>query len=128
MNFKLKNFKLPQWLYYVLLALEVILMIFLVVIAVIAMNTVGQTPTNAFLEWIKWLTIANGGVWMFMIVVLPLIILFLLNAFLLVKAFLDVKPKTLNTAGMTEEQIREEAKRQAREELMKEMEKNKDSK
>ena len=36
--------------------------------------------------------------------------------------------KTMDTAGVTEEQIREEAKKQAREELLKEMENSKNSK
>lgn len=126
MNVNIAKFKIPQWLYFILIGAETLLMVFFVTISIIAMNTVGQAPANPFMEWIKWLTL--NPIWMFVIVVLPIILLFLFNAYLLVKAFLDIKPKTMDTAGMTEEQIREEAKKQAREELLKEMENSKNSK
>ena len=127
MEKNLKKIKLPAWLTYVLIGAEVLLMAGLVTLSIIAMNAVGSTSTDPFMLWVKENLILSS-VKGFFLLVFPLILLFLFNAYLLVKAFLDVKPKTVDTAGMTEEQIREEAKRQAREELMKEMENNKDPK
>lgn len=127
MNKIFKNWKLPTWLTYVLLVLEVLVMIGLVVLSIIAMNAVGSASTSPFMIWVKNNLILDP-VKGFFLLVFPLIILFLFNAFLLVRAFLDVKPKSLITANMTEEQIREEAKRQAREELLKELEQSKEDK
>ena len=95
-------------------------MVFLVTVSIMAMATVGHAGGNAFMNWIKWLQL--NPTYMFILIVFPLIVLFLLNVFLLIKAFNDQKEKTLNLSGMTEEEIRTEARRQALEELKKEME------
>ena len=71
------------------------------------------------MDWIKWLQL--NPIYMFMLIVFPLIVLFLFNVFLLIKALNGQKEKVINLSGMTEEQIREEARRQALEELKKEM-------
>lgn len=117
------KFKLPSWLNLALLIAEVVLMVFLVVVSIIAMATVGNAGGNAFMDWIKWLQL--NPIWMFMLIVFPLIVFFLFNVYLLIKALNSDKEKKFDAAGMTKEQLIEEARRQAREELLKEMENSK---
>lgn len=120
MNKENKKFIIPGWLSMSLMIGQVVLMVFLVTVSIMAMATVGHAGGNAFMNWIKWLQL--NPTYMFILIVFPLIVLFLLNVFLLIKAFNDQKDKTLNLSGMTEDEIRTEARRQALEELKKEME------
>ncbi len=121
MKNEITKFKLPSWLNLALIIAEVVLMVFLVTVSIIAMVTAdGQAGGNAFMDWIKWLQF--NPIWMFMIVVFPLIVFFLFNVYLLIKALNNDKEKKFDAAGMTKEQLIEEARRQAREELLKEME------
>jgi len=120
MNKENRKFIIPGWLSMSLMIGQVVLMVFLVTVSIMAMATVGHAGGNAFMNWIKWLQL--NPTYMFILIVFPLIVLFLLNVFLLIKAFNDQKEKTLNLSGMTEEEIRTEARRQALEELKKEME------
>ncbi|MGE4523668.1 MAG: hypothetical protein AB7D50_02170 [Bacilli bacterium] len=116
-----KKAKIPGWLSLTLLIGEVALMLFLVTISIITMATVGNAQGI-----IKWFQL--NPIWMFVIVVFPLIVLFLFNVYLLIKTLNSQKEKSFDPSGMTQEELLEEARKQAREELMKEMEKNKDSK
>lgn len=119
MNTENKKFIMPGWLTLSLMIAQIVLMVFLVVVSIIAMVTVGSAGGNPFMDWIKWLQL--NPIYMFMLIVFPLIVLFLFNVFLLIKALNGQKEKIMNLSGMTEEQIREEARRQALEELKKEM-------
>jgi len=119
MNKENKKFIIPGWLSLSLMIGQVVLMVFLVTVSIIAMATVGHAGGNAFMNWIKWLQL--NPIYFFLLIVFPLIVLFLFNVFLLIKAFNDQKEKTVNLSGMSEEQIRTEARRQALEELKNEM-------
>ncbi len=119
MNTENKKIVIPGWLSLTLMIGQVVLMVFLVTVSIIAMATVGSAGGNAFMNWIKWLQL--NPIYMFMLIVFPLILLFLYNVYLLIKAFNGQKEKTFNAAGMSEAEIREEARRQALEELKQEM-------
>jgi len=119
MNKENKKLIIPGWLSLSLMIGQVVLMVFLVTVSIIAMATVGTASGNAFMNWIKWLQL--NPIYFFLLIVFPLIVLFLFNVFLLIKAFNDQKEKTVNLSGMSEEQIRTEARRQALEELKNEM-------
>lgn len=105
------KFKLPAWLNLTLIIAEIALTVFLVTVSIIAMVTIGSSVS----PFIKWLQL--NPIWFFVTIVFPLIVLFLLNVYLLIKAVNSQKDKGLNTSGMSKEQLLEEAKRQAREEL-----------
>lgn len=111
-----KKFKLPSWLNLALIIGEIVLTVFLVTVSIIAMATLGNAT-----GFIKWLQL--NPLWFFILIVFPLIVLFLVNVFLLIKAVNGQKDNALGTAGMSQEQLLEEARRQAREELMAEMNK-----
>ena len=110
------KFKLPSWLNLALIIGEIVLTVFLVTVSIIAMVTLGNAT-----GFIKWLQL--NPLWFFILIVFPLIVLFLVNVFLLIKAVNTQKEVSLGTAGMSPEQLLEEARRQAREELMAEMNK-----
>jgi uncharacterized membrane protein len=114
MDKKENKIKLPKWLNLALVIAEIALTAALVTISIIALVTLGSAT-----GFIKWLQL--NPLWFFLLIVLPLVILFLLNVFLLIKAVNTQKDKDLSTAGMTQEQLLEEAKRQARAELEAEM-------
>ena len=95
---------------------EIALTVFLVTISIIVMVTMGSAT-----GFIKWLSL--HPLWFFILIVFPLIILFLVNVFLLIKAVTGSKEP--GAVAMSQEQLMEEAKRQAREEVMKELEKEK---
>ncbi|MFA5422095.1 MAG: hypothetical protein WC344_04915 [Bacilli bacterium] len=116
MDSKISKFKLPSWLKIALIVLEVALTVFLVTVSIIVMATLGNST-----GFIKWLSLPQNVVWFFVLIVLPLIIMFLFNVFLLIKAITAQKEGTIDTTGMTKEQLLEEARRQAREELEAEM-------
>ncbi len=99
---------------------EIVLIVFLLTVSLFAMFATDFIPAEAgaFLKFISWLQ-ANPA-WMFILIVLPLIILFFLNIFLLVKTlYNDNKAKK---PTLSNEELILEAKRQAREEILKEME------
>ncbi|MFA5762874.1 MAG: hypothetical protein WCR77_05140 [Bacilli bacterium] len=111
-----KKIRLPAWLNLTLIIAEIVLTVFLVTISIIVMVTMG-TSTNVLIKWL-----ALNPLWFFIIIVFPLIVLFLVNVFLLIKAVTGQKEST--TIAMSQEQLLEEAKRQARDEVMKELEKD----
>ncbi|MFA7701087.1 MAG: hypothetical protein WCX85_04400 [Bacilli bacterium] len=111
-----KKIRLPAWLNLTLIIAEIVLTVFLVTISIIVMVTMG-TSTNVLIKWL-----ALNPLWFFIIIVFPLIVLFLVNVFLLIKAVTGQKEST--TVAMSQEQLLEEAKRQARDEVMKELEKD----
>jgi|LSQX01.3.fsa_nt_gb uncharacterized membrane protein len=113
-----KKFKLPSWLNLALIIGEIVLTVFLVTVSIIAMVTVNNDTATGFIKWL-----ALNPLWFFILIVFPLIVLFLVNVFLLIKAVNTQKEVSLGTAGMSPEQLLEEARRQAREELMAEMNK-----
>lgn len=115
MNKSENKLKLPAWLNLTLIIGEIALTVFLVTISIIVMVSVNQGSGNEFIKWL-----AFKPLWFFILIVFPLIILFLVNVFLLIKAVTDSKEPAAST--MTSEQLLEEAKRQAREEVMKELE------
>jgi len=116
-----KKPKMPGWLSLALLIGEIVLMLFLVTVSIIIMATVGHATGI-----IKWFQL--NPIWMFVIIVFPLIVLFLFNVYLLIKTLNTQKEKSFDPSGLTQEELLEEARKQAREELMKEMEKNKEPK
>ena len=118
-DIKKKKIQLPNWLQYVLVGLEVLVMVVLVIIAFISMQAANTGSGTGF---IKWLVL--NQVWFFIIVVLPLIILFLFNIYLLIKIINESSNKEFQ--AMTKEELMEEARRQAREELHKELQKQKE--
>jgi hypothetical protein len=81
MDSKISKFKLPSWLKIALIVLEVALTVFLVTVSIIVMATLGNST-----GFIKWLSLPQNVVWFFVLIVLPLIIMFLFNVFLLIKA------------------------------------------
>jgi len=111
MDKKVNKFKLPSWLNLVLVIGEIALTVFLVTVSIIAMVTMGSS-TSVFIKWLQL-----NPIWFFIAIVFPLIVLFLLNIYLLIRAVNSQKDKGLSTSGMSKEQLLEEAKRQAREEL-----------
>lgn len=99
---------------------EIVLIAFLLTVSLVAMFATDIIPAEAtgFMKFISWLQ-ANP-VWMFILIVLPLIVIFLLNVYFLVKALYAEKAN--NASLLSKEELLEEAKRQAREEVLKEME------
>ncbi|MDY0214701.1 MAG: hypothetical protein RBS24_04180 [Bacilli bacterium] len=116
-----KKFKLPAWATYVLLGLEIALMIGLVVIAFLIMKASSEGGGTGLIKWF-----ITNTVWFFMLIVFPLIVLFLLNIYLLIKTMNENTNKDFQ--AMSKEELLEEARRQAREELEKELAKLKDEK
>lgn len=114
-----KKFKLPSWTNYVLLGLEIALMIALVVVSFITMK---QAEAGSGSGFIKWLIMNRFA--FFMIIVLPLILLFLYNIYLLIKIMNDTTIKA--TQSRSTEELLELARQQAREEVMREMQKQKE--
>jgi len=115
-----KKFKLPDWVTYGLIGLEIAAMIALVIIAFITMKTAGEGAGSGFIKWL-----IMNRVWFFMLVVFPLIVLFLFNVYLLIRIINDTSQKEFQ--ALTKEELMEEARRQAREELEKELAKQKES-
>lgn len=101
--------------------LEIVGIVILLTISLVAMFTLetNVNPTNWFMKFILFLQ--TKTIWFFILIVLPLIGFFLFNGYLLFKVIYSdrvVKP------GVTEADktaMIEEAKRQLREELLKEM-------
>lgn len=114
-----KKFKLPGWASYVFFGLEVVVMIALVVIAFVTMNASGKGTGTGFIKWL-----VMNQVWFFVLIVLPLIILFLVNIYLLIRIINEPSAKKYST--LSNEELLEEARRQARAELEKEIAKQKE--
>ncbi|MFA5443343.1 MAG: hypothetical protein WC286_05710, partial [Bacilli bacterium] len=83
-----KKIRLPAWLNLTLIIAEIVLTVFLVTISIIVMVTMG-TSTNVLIKWL-----ALNPLWFFIIIVFPLIVLFLVNVFLLIKAVTGQKEST----------------------------------
>jgi len=97
---------------------EIVLIVFLLAVSIMAMVLTVPSGTAGFLGFILWLQL--NTLWFFILIVLPLIALFLLNAYFLIQAvYADKKKKDVK---LTNEQLLEEAKRQARAEILQEME------
>lgn len=114
-----KKFKLPSWATYVLFGLEVVVMIVLVVIAFMTMNVSTTENPQGFLKWL-----ALNQVWFFVLIVLPLIVLFLANIYFLIKILNE--PSAKKFSALSNEELMEEARRQAREEFEKEQARQKE--
>ncbi len=104
----------------ILVVAEIVVIIFLLTVSLFAMFATDIIPADAgaFLKFISWLQ-ANPA-WMFILIVLPLITLFFLNIYLLVKTLYTENKAKKPT--LSNEELILEAKRQAREEILKEME------
>ena len=68
-------------------------MVFLVTVSIIAMATVGHSGGNAFAELDQVVATKSIYLFFFLLIVFPLIVLFLFNVFLLIKAFNDQREK-----------------------------------
>ena len=107
----------------ILVIAEIVVIVFLLTVSLFAMFATDIIPaaSGPFLKFISWLQ--GNPVWMFILIVLPLITLFFLNIYLLVKTlYTENKAKT---PTLSNEELIAEAKRQAREEILKEMEESK---
>ncbi|MCX5775685.1 MAG: hypothetical protein NTV44_04940 [Firmicutes bacterium] len=102
---------------------EIVLVLFLLAVSIMAMVLTVPSGTAGFLSFILWLQ--QNTLWFFILIVLPLIALFLLNGYMLVQTIYADKKK--KDAKMTNEQLLEEAKRQARAEILQEMEEKKNA-
>ncbi len=111
---KKKKFKLPSWATYLLLGLELALMVALVTISIVALKNVQAGSGGRFIKWL-----INNRVWFFVLIVLPLIVLFLFNIYLLIKVMNEASNKEFKQ--MTKDEMLEEARKQAIEELRKEL-------
>lgn len=109
-----KKFKLSSWATYLLLGLELALMIALVTISIVALKNAQAGQGSGFIKWL-----IQNKVWFFVLIVLPLIILFLFNIYLLIKVMNEASSKEFKQ--MTNEELMEEARRQALEELRQEL-------
>ena len=109
-----KKIKLPPWLNYVLVGLEIALMIGLVVIAFLTMSDVNKGSGGAMTKWL-----ISPPIKLFMLIVFPLIVLFLFNVYLLIKVMNDTSNK--EHQALTKEELIAEARRLAREELESEL-------
>jgi len=111
---KKKKFKLPSWATYLLLGLELALMVALVTISIVALKNVQAGSGGPFIKWL-----IGNRVWFFVLIVLPLIVLFLFNIYLLIKVMNEASSKEFKQ--MTKDELLEEARKQALEELRKEL-------
>ena len=125
------NLKNKQLLNTILTVLEIILIAALLAISLVAMLTVetNANPTNWFMEFINFLQ--NNILLFFILIVLPLIFFFLLNGYFLIKIIYTAKheeqleeatKKSMDAVNVAIE----EAKRLAREELIREMQAEKE--
>ena len=105
----------------VLTIVEIIVIAALLTISLVAMFTLESNvnPTNWFMKFINFLQ--TQTIWFFILIVLPLIGFFLFNGYLLIKAIYGerVAAPVVNEADKAA--MIEEAKRQLREELLKEL-------
>lgn len=104
-----------------LIVAEVLVVAFLLVVSIATMATVGTIAagTPGFRGLLYWLQ--TNTVWFFVLIVFPLIVIFLANVYLLIKTLYADKQKKAG-AALTKDEMLEEAKRQARAEVLKELE------
>ncbi|MFA5235999.1 MAG: hypothetical protein WC399_04085 [Bacilli bacterium] len=107
----------------VLTIAEIVVIAILLTISLVAMFTLesNTTPNNWFMKFIFFLQ--TQTIWFFILIVLPLIAFFLFNGYLLFRVIYNekaAKPTPVNETVDKQAMI-EEAKRQLREELLKEM-------
>ncbi len=107
----------------VLTIVEIVVIAVLLTISLVAMFTLesNTAPTNWFMKFIFFLQ--TQTIWFFILIVLPLIAFFLFNGYLLFRVIYDEKAsKPAPVAETVDKQAMiEEAKRQLREELLKEL-------
>lgn len=105
----------------VLTIAEIVLIVALLSISLVAMFTLesNTNPTNWFMKFIFFLQ--TETVWFFILIVLPLIGFFLFNGYLLFKVVYGEKVAKPVVSESDKAALIEEAKRQLREELLKEM-------
>lgn len=122
MNETKKRFKLPAWATYVFIGLEVALMIALATIIFVAygQGKSGVEPTSGL---IKYLLDPDNMIMSFILFVFPLILLFLVNIYFLIRVMNERTGEEF--LAKTKEELLEEARRQAREEVLREMEASK---
>ncbi len=107
----------------ILVIAEIVVIVFLLTVSLFAMFATDIIPADAgaFFKFISWLQ--TNPAWMFILIVLPLIVLFFLNIYLLIKTLYTENKEKKPT--LSNEELIAEAKRQAREEILKEMEADK---
>ena len=119
-----KKFKLPGWASYVLIGLEVAVMITLVVLAFVINGAADKEDAEITSKVILFFVQPQNKVWFFIIIVFPLIVLFLVNIYVLIRVMNQKTNEEFLT--MSKEELMEEARRQAREEVLREMEAQKE--
>lgn len=119
-----KKFTLPGWASYVLIGLEVVVMILLVTLAFVINGAAGKEDSEITSKIILFFVQPQNKIWFFIIVVFPLIVLFLVNIYILIRVMNQKTNEEFLT--MSKEELMEEARRQAREEVMREMEAQKE--
>lgn len=97
-----------------LFVLQALVIVFLVVISIIVMQTSAAGGGTGFIK-----TLVMNPVLFFMLIVFPLIVLFLFNVYLLIKLMNEKTTKKYQ--ALTKEELMAEARRQAVEEVRKEM-------
>ena len=115
-----KKFKLPGWASYVLIGLEVVVMITLVVLAFVINGAADKEDAEIASKVILFFVQPQNKVWFFIIIVFPLIVLFLVNIYVLIRVMNE--KTTEEYQAKTKEELMEEARRQAREEVLRELE------
>lgn len=124
MQEKKKKLQLPEWATYALIALEVVVMIGLVTLAFLINGAAAKEDSEIKSKLILFFVQPENKVWFFIAVVFPLIVLFLLNIYILIRV---MNQKTNEEfLSMSKEELMEEARRQAREEVLREMEAQKE--
>lgn len=105
----------------VLTIVEIIVIAALLTISLVAMFTLESNvnPTNWFMKFINFLQ--TQTIWFFILIVLPLIGFFLFNGYLLIKAIYGERLAAPAVNEADKAAMIEEAKRQLREELLKEL-------
>lgn len=119
-----KKFKLPGWASYVLIGLEVAVMVTLVVLAFVINGAADKEDSEIASKVILFFVQPQNKVWFFIIIVFPLIVLFLVNIYVLIRVMNQKTNEEFLT--MSKEELMEEARRQAREEVLREMEAQKE--
>lgn len=118
-----KRLKLPSWATYVLIGLEVALMVALVTIAFVVHGNQDVPDNEISSKLVLWLVQPENRVWFFILIVFPLIVLFLVNIYFLIRVMNEKTGEEF--FAKTKEELLEEARRQAREEVLREMEASK---
>lgn len=110
----------------VLIILEILVIGFLLTVAIITMvnSDKGQTSKQGFMGFINFLQF--NPIWFFILIVFPLIAIFIYNVYLLFKNFNEKTERKV--LSMTKEEMLEQAREQARKEVIEELERQKANK